>query len=107
VSNEALLLQLSTGLSNEYIEAEESDTARAADIAQADRDVCAKYYVQHILSLDEESIQDAWNKVSRACCTSEQGYQRHSLHKPRLNRDRNHSIIASQQCDSGYHCCLR
>lgn len=86
MSNEAFLLQLSTGLSNEYIEAEESDTARAADIAQADRDVCAKYYVQQILSLDEESIQDAWNKVSGTCCTSEQGYQRQDLHKPSFDR---------------------
>ncbi len=67
--NEDDLLQLSTGLSSEYIEAQDSDTARAADIAQADRDVCAKYYVQQILSLDEESIQEAWNKVSETCCS--------------------------------------
>lgn len=39
---------------------------RAAPVSlDADRQVCAKYYVQQILNQDEDSIKTAWNKVTR------------------------------------------
>lgn len=52
---------LSTGLSSEYTrnEAEAKTTAKE----DADASLVAKYYVNQILSLDEESIKDSWLKV--------------------------------------------
>ncbi|GLC43067.1 hypothetical protein PLESTM_001427200 [Pleodorina starrii] len=36
------------------------------EAVDADRQICAKYYVNQILSLDEDSLRRSWNKVSRA-----------------------------------------
>lgn len=52
---------LSTGLSTEYVKKEgEKKTVSKND---ADVAIAAKYYVNQILSLDEEALQDAWLKV--------------------------------------------
>jgi hypothetical protein len=53
--------QLTTGLSSEY--ARVKDDHKAEQVAGAEKQICAKYYVQQILGLDEEGIRQAWNKV--------------------------------------------
>jgi hypothetical protein len=55
-------LQLTTGLSSEHV-ARVQDEAKAEKVANAEKQICAKYYVQQILGLDEEGIRQAWNKV--------------------------------------------
>jgi hypothetical protein len=57
---------LSTGLSSEYTrsEAEAKPTAKE----DADASLVAKYYVNQILSLDEDSIKDSWLKVRGFPC---------------------------------------
>jgi hypothetical protein len=59
---------LSTGLSSEYTrsEAEVKPTAKE----DADASLVAKYYVNQILSLDEESIKDSWLKVRSLQCAA-------------------------------------
>jgi hypothetical protein len=52
---------LGAGLSTEHFKA----AAEQKEVAQddADANIAAKYYVNQILNLDEESIQHAWLKV--------------------------------------------
>jgi hypothetical protein len=60
-------LQLTTGLSNEHVgklKASKEDT-----VNNADKVVCAKYYVQQIMNLDEEGIRQAYFKARLQCCT--------------------------------------
>lgn len=52
---------LNAGLSTEH--AGKLDSTRG-QLVDADRQICAKYYVQQILDLDEDGIQQAWSKVS-------------------------------------------
>jgi hypothetical protein len=58
---------LSTGLSSEYTrsEAEAKPTAKE----DADASLVAKYYVNQILSLDEDSIKGSWLKVRCSHCS--------------------------------------
>lgn len=57
-------MQLSYGLSTEY---SNQPSQVKPDIADADQQIYAKYYVSQILQLGEEGIRDAWYKVCIVC----------------------------------------
>lgn len=57
---------LGAGLSTEHFKAAAEQKEVAED--DADANIAAKYYVNQILNLDEESIQQAWLKVSSIRC---------------------------------------
>lgn len=54
--------QLHAGLSSEHATNVDDEA-----IHNADRQICAKYYVSQILGMDEDSIKHAWFKVTAAC----------------------------------------
>lgn len=56
---------LTTGLSRENA-AKVQDQKRAGEIANAETQICAKYYVQQILALDQDGIRQAWTKANRS-----------------------------------------
>lgn len=56
---------LGAGLSTEHFKAAAEQKEVAED--DADANIAAKYYVNQILNLDEESIQQAWLKVCVLC----------------------------------------
>lgn len=53
---------LTAGLSTEHIRDVHAQKGLDTD---ADRELAAKYYVQQVLALDEDSIRDAWFKATR------------------------------------------
>ncbi len=62
-----IALQLSEGLSSEYIKnrkTEDADVDEPTAKFDADRQVNSKYFVNQILQQGEEGLRDAWSKVS-------------------------------------------
>lgn len=62
-----MALQLSEGLSSEYIKnrkTEDGDVDEETAKFDADRQVNSKYFVNQILQQGEEGLRDAWSKVS-------------------------------------------
>ncbi|WIA09452.1 hypothetical protein OEZ85_008853 [Tetradesmus obliquus] len=86
---------LSTGLSSEYTrsEAEAKPTAKE----DADASLVAKYYVNQILSLDEESIKDSWLKVSHASGVHEKDARLQYLSWRVWGIKRKHAMVAQQR----------
>uniref|UniRef100_A0A383W8H5 sucrose-phosphate synthase n=1 Tax=Tetradesmus obliquus TaxID=3088 RepID=A0A383W8H5_TETOB len=86
---------LSTGLSSEYTrsEAEAKPTAKE----DADASLVAKYYVNQILSLDEESIKDSWLKVSHASGVHEKDARLQYLSWRVWGIKRKHTMVAQQR----------
>ena len=56
-------LQLSEGLSSEYIKKPSEAADEKAAKFHADRQIYSKYYVNQILQQNEEGLRDAWSKV--------------------------------------------
>lgn len=59
-------LQLSEGLSSEYIKnskSEDGDVDESTAKFDADRQINSKYFVNQILQQGEEGLRDAWSKV--------------------------------------------
>lgn len=54
--------QLSAGLSTEYSRKASQDTVSAAPL-EDESNMAARYYINQILGMDEQSIQHAWSKV--------------------------------------------
>lgn len=54
--------QVSAG-SRDALAARTSTGYEVPEAVDADRQICAKYYVNQILSLDEDSLRRSWNKV--------------------------------------------
>ena len=59
-------LQLSEGLSSEYIKRSDREGDEKAAKFNADRQIYSKYYVHQVLQQGEESLRDAWTKASQA-----------------------------------------
>ena len=59
-------LQLSEGLSSEYIKRSDREGDEKAAKFDADRLIYSKYYVHQVLQQGEESLRDAWTKASQA-----------------------------------------
>lgn len=59
-------LQLSEGLSSEYIKRSDREGDEKAAKFNADRQIYSKYYVHQVLQQGEESLRDAWTKASHA-----------------------------------------